>query len=111
MRHTVRRVPGSPSSNRKLILSFGCRSPRAAQPDSSSSRGSSPGIGEEVPGVLLEHPALEVRGGRDTRVRRSLAIPVLHLVTMSRLLDLAAENVVRRRVRVLHQQGMLRGKR
>src|SRR5579863_7931951 len=51
-------------------LSFGrgCGSPRAAPPDSSSSRGSSPRIDDEERGVLLEQPASEIRGGRGTLV-------------------------------------------
>ncbi|KAH9985908.1 hypothetical protein BJV77DRAFT_1071204 [Russula vinacea] len=42
--------------------------PRAASPNPSSSRGSSCGIDEEVPGALSEQPPLETRKGRDTLV-------------------------------------------
>jgi hypothetical protein len=110
MRNTVRRVPGSSSSNHALMLFSGYSSPRAAQPDSSSSRGSSPGSDEEVPGVVLEQPALEVRRGRDTMVRTSFGILVSHLVTTGRLRDPAAMNVACCRMRVLLQPRTLRGK-
>ena len=110
MRNTVRRVPGSSSSNRAFMLFFGYSSPRAAQRDSSSSRESSPGIGEEVPGVVLELPASEIRRGRDTKVRTSFGILVLHLVTMGRLRDPAAMDVARCRVRALLQPRTCHGK-
>jgi hypothetical protein len=59
----------------------GCGSPRAAPSDTSSSRGSSPGIDDEERGVLLEQPVPEIRRGRDTLVRTSLIILVSLLVT------------------------------
>jgi hypothetical protein len=52
-----------------LISSLGCVSPRAASPYHSSSRESSCGIGEEVPGALLDQPVPETHKGRDTPVR------------------------------------------
>ena len=64
-----------------LSFSLGCESPRAAPSDSSSSRGSSPGIDDEGQGVLLEQPALEISRGRDTSVRTSLITLVSLVVT------------------------------
>ena len=89
--------------------SYTLRSSRAV-PDSSSSRESSPGIDEEDPGVLLKQPALEIRKGRDTRVRTSLAILFFLLLTTSRLLGPAAVNLTRCRMRVFRRLRTLLGK-
>jgi len=89
--------------------SYTLRSSRVV-PDSSSSRESSPRIDEEGPGVLLKQPALEIRKGRDTLVRTSLAILFLLLLTTSRLQGPAAVNLTRCRMRVFRRLRMLRGK-
>jgi hypothetical protein len=78
-----------------FVSSLGCVSLRGASPNPSS-RGSSCGIDEEVPGVLSDP---ELRKGRDRLVR---TFPAIHeaplLVTMNRLLAPAAADPARRQV-------------